>query len=491
MPTFKPCIRKERADGFCAVYIRVRHNNAIGYIKTDKVTRKVDLSPSGEIQDPYVLRHCLDKIIEYTDKLNKYNISSWSVQDVIAFLLNDDKDICFSEYARNVHIPAMINRGQERNSRNYALALQHLERFMGTNKIMFSHLTSHVVNRWIQHLKSTRRAKEMYPICMRQIFKAAQLEYNDYDNGIIRIKTNPWVKVSIPSSDKAEKLAITPEACRAFFSYPIPDSKMKVPLMEFGRDVAMMVLCLAGINTVDLYNLRKKDYKNGIICYQRAKTKKFRADGAYMEMRVPPILQPLMDKYLDRTNSEWLFTWRDRLSNSDSFNANVNVGIRQLCQLMGIRDTYCVYTFRHTWGTVAQNDVRASISDVAFAMNHSSGHKVTRGYIKIDYSPAWELNEKVIDFIFFSGKTSTREQKQEDVHFRLSYRYMVNAAAYFNGQNVAELTDVGFNNVDEVIARLVAMLPEDIPTRSIVMFKIVNLDKNQTVVYQKQKGKGF
>ena len=140
---------------------------------------------------------------------------------------------------------------------------------------------------------------------------------------------------------------------------------------------------------------------------------------------------------------------------------------------------------------VAQNDVRASISEVAFGMNHSNGHNVTRGYIKIDFSPAWELNEKVIDFIFFSGKASVREQKQEDVHFRLSYRYMVNAAAYHNGQKVAELTDVGFNNVDEVIARLVTMLPDDIPNRSMVMFKIVNLDKDQTVVYQRQKGKGF
>ena len=68
---------------------------------------------------------------------------------------------------------------------------------------------------------------------------------------------------------------------------------------------------------------------------------------------------------------------------------------------------------------------------------------------------------------------------------------MVNGAAYHNGQKVAELTDVGFNNVDDVIARLVTMLPKDIPNRSMVMFKIVNLDKNQTVVYQRQKGKGF
>ena len=387
----------------------------------------------------------------------------------------------------------MIDNGQERNAKNYQLALQHLERFMGTNKVMCSHLTSVTVVKWIKSLEQTRRAKELYPICMRQVFKAAQLEYNDYDTGIIRIKTNPWVKVEIPSADKAEKLAITPEDCRRFFSFPIPESKMKFPLTEFGRDIAMMVLCLAGINTIDLYNLKKKDCENGIIRYQRAKTRKSRSDGAYMEMRIPAIIQPLFDKYKDTTTDERLFNFHQRMSTSDSFNANANIGIRQLCEAMGIpkEERYSVYTFRHTWGTVAQNDVRASISDVAFAMNHSSGHKVTRGYIKIDYSPAWELNDKVIDFIFFSGKASSREQKQEDTHFRLSYRFMVNAAAYHNGQNVAELTDVGFNNVDEVIARLVTMLPDDIPDRSIVMFKIVNLDKNQTVVYQRQKGKGF
>ena len=210
-------------------------------------------------------------------------------------------------------------------------------------------------------------------------------------------------------------------------------------------------------------------------------------------MRVPAIVQPIFEKYRNTQDDEHLFNFYQRMTTSDSFCANANSGIKQICKALGMsqEEWYSVYTFRHTWGTVAQNDCGASIDEVAFGMNHSAGHKVTRGYIKIDYSPAWELNEKVIDFIFFSGKTSVREQKQEDSHFRLSYRFMVNAAAYHNGQKVAELTDVGFNNVDEVIARLASMLPEDIPNRSIVMFKIVNLDKNQTVVYQRQKGKGF
>ena len=39
-------------------------------------------------------------------------------------------------------------------------------------------------------------------------------------------------------------------------------------------------------------------------------------------------------------------------------------------------------------------------------MNHSHGFKVTRGYVKVDFTPAWELNARIIDFIFFSNKPS-------------------------------------------------------------------------------------
>lgn len=490
MAIFKAVVRQKRVDGFYPVYIRVSHRRSIGYIKTDKMVTCRELSKNGEIEDSYVLQFCTSRILEYNERLNRKDTECWSIRDIINFLVNGDDDLCFSDYARNVHIARLIDNGQDRTAKNYRLALQHLECFTGTNRVMFSQLTSQHLNMWIKSLEHTHRAKEMYPVCMRQVFKSAILEYNDYERGIIRLKSNPWLRVEIPSADRAEKLAITPEACRAFFSYPIPESKMRFPLAEYGRDVAMMVLCLGGINAIDLYQMRKEDYRNGVLCYQRAKTKKFRSDGAYMEMRVPAILDCLMEKYRnDDACDGRLFNFYRRFGSSDSFNSNVNTGIKQICRAMGLPKEawYSVYTFRHTWGTIAQNDVRASISDVAFAMNHSSGHRITRGYIKIDFSSAWELNEKVIDFIFFTDKPSCREQVNEERHFRLSYRYMVNGVAYYNGRKVADVTDVGFNNVEDVINRLYGMLPDYIPTRAMIIFKIVNLDKDQTVVYQRQK----
>lgn len=322
-------MRGERKDGFMQVYIRVTHRKRHGYIKTDKMVTKKDVTKTKEIKDSFVLNYCTAQIMEYNDRLIRKDISQWTVAEVVDYLLNGDEDVCFSDFAR-LHIDRMIDRGQLRNSKNYRLALQHMERFFGTTKVMFGHLTSTQINRWIESLSETRRAKEMYPVCMRQVFKAAVAEYNDYDNGIIRIKTNPWGKVAIPQSDRTEKIAISPEECRLFFAAPLPATRMIDPLPELGRDVAMMVLCLAGMNTVDIYELRKENYRDGKLCYKRAKTKRARTDDAYIEMRVEPIIQPLVEKYLAETDDPYLFNFHNRFSSSDSFSANVNNGIKKI-----------------------------------------------------------------------------------------------------------------------------------------------------------------
>lgn len=494
MATFKTCVQPKvkRSDGFFPVYIRVTHNRKIAYIKTDKLVDAHGLSRSMEVTDPYVTQYCMRKIVEWVDALNRQETEHWTVQEIVKHLKEGGADVSFSDYARRHHA-RMIDNGQERNARNYELAYQHLERFAGTNRVTFSMLTSSFLCRWMKTLEHTHRAKEMYPVCIRQIFRAAILELNDEERGVVKIKFNPWPKIQIPSADRSEKLAIMPEECRAFFSAPLPESKMKSPLPELGRDVAMMVLCLGGMNTVDIYHLRKEDYQDGIIRYRRAKTRKFRADEAYMEMRVPPIIQPLVEKYKAADDDVHLFNFSTRHTTTDSFNANVNAGIKAICKSLGIPKErwYSVYTFRHTWGTVAQNDCGASIAEVAFGMNHSSGHKVTRGYLKIDFTPAWVLNEKVIDFIFFSTEKGARQQHEDNCFERFSAKQMIHGTVFFRGEKLGEVHDIGFNNVDEVIAALVPFVPDHVPVRSMVQFRIENMDKQQTAVYERMKGKGF
>lgn len=157
---------------------------------------------------------------------------------------------------------------------------------------------------------------------------------------------------------------------------------------------------------------------------------------------------------------------------------------------------FIFYIFRHTWATIAQNDCDANLYEVAFGMNHSHGLNVTRGYVKIDFTPAWELNAKVIDFIFFSSKKSKQGKARDieepaDKMFRISKKMMIYGRAYFKGDVVSELTDIGFSNVDQVISKLAAKLPSDIPTGCTVQFRLMNCDSKKEVVYERSKGKGF
>lgn len=490
MATFKITVQKQRTDGYWPVYIRVIHHRESVFMKTDKmVDNKGIVKSTKEIKDPFV-RKALDILIaDYIDRLNKVDTSTWTAQEVVQFLKEGTSDVCFSDYARQYQ-SKMIQEGHARNARTYELAFQNLERYAGTNKVMFSHLTSGFISGWIKSLSATSRAKEQYPVCVRQIFKQALLDYNDYDTGLIRITTNPWPKVKIPKADPPEHRAITLEECRAFFSAPLPESDRKYPLAELGQDVAMMVLCLAGINTVDLFYLQKSDLNNGIISYQRRKTREARADKAYFEIRVPDILQPVIEKYLDKTESPFLFNFHKRLSSYDSFNANVNIGIRQICtNSLGIEKgkTYSVYTFRHTWATIAQNNCGATLSEVDFGLNHAHKTRLARTYVKIDFTPAWELNEKVIEKVFFSdepSKASVKEDKAE-VFERFSFKQMIRGTLYFRGKKIYMIEDVGFNNINEVIDTLMKHVPDTIPVRSTVQIRIENLDKKQSKDYMR------
>ena len=497
MATLKAVVRKQRADGLYPVYIRIGHRTKQGYIKTNKVVGRKQIAANGDIKDPVVNEYCARLILKYTDMLNRKDITHFSVLEVIDYLTEDEQKESFSDYAR-LHISRLVNNGQERTAKNYRLAVAHLERYLGTTNIDFSMLSSLVLRKWIESLSRTNRAKEMYPVCLRQIFKAALIELNDEERGIIRIKFNPWIKVQIPKSDKSPQLAISAEACREFFNRPLPVSKMISSLPELGRDVAMLVLCLGGINTVDLFLMKKTDYHNGVIGYKRAKTRHSRKDEAYIEMRVEPFIKPVFEKYLSDNDDEYLFSFHKRYCDSDSFSANVNRGISNICKDMGIpkEEYYCTYTFRHTWGTIAQNDCDANLYEVAFGMNHSQGLKVTRGYVKVDFTPAWQLNAKVIDFVFFSDAPSKQGLAKDiddygDKYFRLTKKMMIYGRAYFKGKLLVELQDIGFNTVDSVIEALACKLPEDIPVGCTVHFRITNCDTQREIVYERSKGKGF
>jgi hypothetical protein len=97
--------------------------------------------------------------------------------------------------------------------------------------------------------------------------------------------------------------------------------------------------------------------------------------------------------------------------------------------------------------------------------------------------------------VFFSNKPSKlgkafAQEKNEEQAFRITPKKLINAKAYFKGEILAEITDVGFANLDDVLKSVVAKLPDSIPNRCDVQFRITNLDTGAEAVYERTKGRG-
>ena len=493
MVTFKVCVRNQRKDGLWPVYLRLVHNRKVGYLKTELLVNSAGLSRNGEIRDRYVLRRCMEMIEDYAARLNHLDMKTWDILQIKRFLTEENTCQTFSQYA-DAYISNIEQSGSINNAKVYRAAMKSLKGYLNVDDIKFDMLTRECISNWIGYLGSTKRAKTLYPTCIRLIFREAVLTSQDPNSDMRPITYNPWGRIAIPTSDVPRKRAISADLCRSFLTFQIPGGSKGARKAQFGQDIAKLSFALAAINTVDLYKLRKSNYKDDIVSYCRSKTSSRRKDGAYIEMRVPHMAAELIEKYRSG-KGDALLSFSERFSSAQSFVAYVDSGIKKLCEIMGMgRDNYLTfYTFRHTWATIARNDCGASLSEVGFAMNHLQSDGVTRGYIKPDFTPAWELNEKVIDFIFFGDAASRRvaPEQQDDGLFRLSPKMLIRAAAFFQGKCLANFEDIGYSKIEEVTQALARHFPADIPDRSMVQFKIVNLDNGKVYVYERQKGNGF
>ena len=484
MATLKATVKSKRKDGMYVVYIRFAHNRKVSYLRTSWMVNDKGLSRNKkDILDPFVIQQTSKLIDQYYNTLNRIDTQDWTVKEIVDYIQKGNDGISFSMYARK-HIEKMKARGQERTSRDYKWALYSLEKYAGNNEVMFSQLTYSFLSRWIDSLSQTARSKNKYPINIRQIHKAAMLEYNDEERGI-QLITNPWPKITIPKEDTPNKRAISPNMLRRFFAV-VPDfSRFTHPLQELGQDVALISFCMCGINSIDLFFAKKRQYHNGIFHYNRRKTSKSRSDNAYFEIMVPQFIKPTFEKYLSKNiESPWLFDFQDRLSTSDSFNANVNAGISQICKKVSPDFHASLYSFRHSWATIAQNGCGASLGDIDFALNHST-YKMARVYTKIDYSPAWELNEKVIDYIFFSNEDINNHEDSGKSFERMSKYNLIRGEAFIGGECISVIEDSGFTNVEQVVTKLLSSLSDEIERPTKVQIRITNLDKKQVRLCQR------
>jgi site-specific recombinase XerD len=317
---------------------------------------------------------------------------------------NSLEKIDFFEFAEE-YIKKMRNTGRSKKScENYETAVRNLAKFLGRNaNLDFNEMTSTFRKKycdWMTNSNLGKRGQELYLVSIRTIFNEALSTFNDYDIGEIKIRTNPFKDFTIPKFQfvsLAEKKALSTDMLQKIFAAPVSTKRE-----ELAKDVFMLSFCLCGMNAIDLYTCNK--IKGTQLIYFRHKTRDRRNDNAEVRINIPSEVMCIFNKYRS-TNGECVFSFANLYSESGGLTTAVNKGLKSISKKLGLGlDEISLYYARHSWATIAFNEVCLPDALVDECLVHAPLHRMLRSYVKKDWSRIDKANRKVLDYVFY-GKT--------------------------------------------------------------------------------------
>lgn len=385
MATITYKIGEPKKDKTRKVSIMLSHNGIRKRIPTNITIRKCDITKQGKIKSDSLKRNIEDTINTLKNRLyeieNSLGNKDTDIEWIYSQLIGKCKTLDFFEYTKQ-WIETSSNKGKG----NYSIMLNSLHRFLGCDTLSFSDIDYKFLNNYKEYLTGHPRAQSLYLGCIRHIFNEAIREYNTDNNKVIT--NNPFNSFTIPKSVSMTKNRI------------ISDDNL-VKLFNFqgtrrigmARDCYILSFCLIGMNSVDLYECTS--YSNGVLAYERAKTRDRRTDNAHIEIVVPNIVKPLFEKYKGDSR---VFNFYKKYSNAANFNKHINKGLHIIADTLGIPH-FDFYSARHTWASIARNRLGIDKYTIHEALNHVSDMDITDIYIQKDYTNINKANEKVIAYI--------------------------------------------------------------------------------------------
>lgn len=395
MITITPVIRSTKNTEYLPLHLRIIINRKKAFVKTHWMAKREWILPDGTITDAK-LRKAVWQFIDYKmEELNRLNpLTAKEAKEII----EGDSSVSFTQFAQE-YIPTV-------NVKRWDLwhqASKSLHTYVGKTDVKFSDLTVKTLQGWYDSLSGTKRIATMYPRIVRSIYIAGMRKYNDPDKGSERIKPYPdeylQKPYQAPKVQKAASRTLSSEQIRQFATCDLSFGGMNyTDAREWVRAVCMLSFCLAGMNTADIFDLKKADLKDGRICYFRAKTKEKRPDGAYMEVTIPEQAYPFFNLLKD-DDSEYLFTPASKFKTSKDFYNSVNKVLKTISRELKF-PPMTGYSFRYSFASIAVNECGVPLEEVAFALNHATAHRITAGYVKKDFSRVDRVIDAVLNKVF-------------------------------------------------------------------------------------------
>ena len=420
MLTINAEIKKEekRGDKTYNVKLRFTLNRKIKRLSTNLFVTPKDLTKDFKIKESAPIYREVDELVRnYQEKCSKLQIeqNGYTIEDVMDCLKGEQAQrrvIDFIQFSQE-----WIAMAEIKGAPNYTSAVNALIRFIGKDELDVKLITADFLERFKDFLNKERnerkmrlleqgkrvpsnRALSLYLMSIKKLFNEAKRVYNKKYKDTILIPHSPFDDFVIPRQEATRKRAISAEMIQKIWLLPYKNTKKGhkgTCLFDLAKDCFILSFGLIGMNSADLYNAT--DYKDGVITYNRTKTKDRRLDAGKMQVQVPDLFLPLIEKYRDKTGIR-IFNFYQFYSNEKALSRAINRGLKEIGELLNIEDLE-YYAARHSWATIAVNKAEIDKYTVHAALNHmDDSMKVTDIYIERDFVIENKANAKVIDYVF-------------------------------------------------------------------------------------------
>lgn len=409
---------KKRMDGTYNVKVRFIKDKKVKRVSTDLFATDSDLTSDLKLKEESIVKQEADRLVlHYRTMVNSLHFDSENcdVSEIVNRLLckeEAEKPIDFIAFSKK-----WISETTIKGKDNYTTALNSFIRFLGKEELEIKKITVDLLEQYRDYIINVRnervkalqaegkrvpsnRCLSLYLMSLRHLYGEAQRFYNKPDKGLMRIPHTPFEYFKIPKQEATRKRAVTPQQIKAIWSLPYQNIHKGVKHTcrpDLAKDCFILSFCLMGINSADLYNATL--LRDNRLVYCRTKTKERRLDKAKMEVVVPDMVLPIIEKYRDTTGQR-LFRFYKDYRDHKAFNKAINKGLKGIGDQLNIDDLE-FYAARHSWATIALNKCGIDKYTVHAALNHvDESMRVTDIYIERDFVNENKANAKVIKYVF-------------------------------------------------------------------------------------------
>lgn len=401
--SFTPVVlaHHKRRNGAYNLKIRVTFKRKSSYFSTSVMVYPSDLTKNMELKGTEIKLKAMALVKELNDAVGDLTLTQLESMDVNG-ICDHIRRVLNPESFRLDFLEYTLKQAAKKPSGTalcYRSMVSALKRYTGRDALDISEINVRFLRGFETFLgeeanykdKKEKKGRKVsqYLGAVHHIHNLARLEFNEPDTGIMRIPINPFDYYRVPAQKAASHRNKSVE-----FIQKMIDARSELKGRErLGVDVFLLSFALMGMNSPDLYEARP--LKNGVIHYNRTKTRGRRGDDAEMRVKVEKCIAPLVDEYAD-PSGERLFNFHERYASFNGLTVAVNTGLRSWAKGAG-EDAVTLYNARHSFATIAHSSkCGVDKSTVDECLCHASSMKMADIYIAKDWEVLFQANRKVL-----------------------------------------------------------------------------------------------